>query len=117
ALRAHHVHRRARGPAAPGHQGRSRTSRARPVARTAAGRRQGRREALSMTGDLDFLVAWSSYVALAALAVALIMVFVRLLIGPSLPDRIVALDTIAYLSIGFCAVWAVHAGHDAFLDA
>lgn len=70
-----------------------------------------------MSEDFNWLIAWSSYVALAALTVALIMVFVRLLLGPSLADRIVALDTIAYLSIGFSAVWAVHAGHDAFLDA
>lgn len=66
---------------------------------------------------LDALVTWSPQVALAALSVALIMVFVRLLLGPTLPDRIVALDTIAYLAIGFSAVWAVVTGHDAFLDA
>jgi multicomponent Na+:H+ antiporter subunit F len=70
-----------------------------------------------MSQYLDFLVTWSSSVALAALTVALAIVFVRLLLGPSLVDRVVALDTIAYLAIGFCAVWAVHTGHDAFLDA
>ena len=70
-----------------------------------------------MTGYLDVLVTWSPHVALAALAVALLMVFVRLLLGPTLPDRIVALDIIAYLSIGFSAIWAVVTGNDAFLDA
>jgi multicomponent Na+:H+ antiporter subunit F len=70
-----------------------------------------------MTQVFALLVAWSSYVALAALTVGMVLVLVRLLLGPSLPDRIVALDTIAYLSIGFCAVWTVHSGHDAFLDA
>lgn len=70
-----------------------------------------------MTAYFDGLVAWSSYVALVALSVAMILVFVRLVLGPSLADRIVALDTIAYLAIGFCAVWAVHAGHAAFLSA
>jgi multicomponent Na+:H+ antiporter subunit F len=70
-----------------------------------------------MTAGIGVLVTWSAYTALIALSVALVMVFVRLLLGPSLPDRIVALDTIAYLAIGFCAVWAVVTGHDAFLDA
>jgi multicomponent Na+:H+ antiporter subunit F len=70
-----------------------------------------------MNRSLDWLVAWSSSVALAGLTVALVIVFVRLLLGPSLADRIVALDTIASLSIGFCAVWAVHTDHDVFLDA
>lgn len=70
-----------------------------------------------MTGSFDALVAWSTYVALAALTVGMLLALVRLLVGPSLPDRIVALDTIAYLAIGFSAVWTVHSGHDAFLDA
>lgn len=65
----------------------------------------------------DRLIAWGPYAALAALAAALFMAFARLLIGPHFADRIVALDTITYLSIGFCAVWAVVTGHDAFLDA
>jgi multicomponent Na+:H+ antiporter subunit F len=70
-----------------------------------------------MSQTLAFLVTWSTSVALAALTVAMVIVFVRLLLGPSLADRIVALDTISYLAIGFCAVWAVHTGHDLFLDA
>lgn len=70
-----------------------------------------------MSGNLDTLVAWGPYAALVALAVALLLVFVRLLIGPHLADRIVALDTMTYLSIGFCAVWALATGQDAFLDA
>jgi multicomponent Na+:H+ antiporter subunit F len=70
-----------------------------------------------MNRTFAWLITWSTSVALAALTVALVIVFVRLLLGPSLADRIVALDTIAYLAIGFCAVWAVHTGHDAFLDA
>lgn len=69
-----------------------------------------------MTESLHVLVTWSPYVALAALAVALVMVFIRLLLGPSLPDRIVALDTIAFLAIGFCATWTVATGQAAFLD-
>lgn len=70
-----------------------------------------------MAGTVDALVTWSSYAGLVVLMAAMVMAFVRLLVGPSFPDRIVALDTAGYLAIGFCAIWAVMTGHDAFLDA
>jgi multicomponent Na+:H+ antiporter subunit F len=41
---------------------------------------------------------------------------VRLILGPSLPDRVVALDLLATLIIGIAAAYAVAAGHTAFLD-
>lgn len=55
--------------------------------------------------------------ALGALLLAIVLAFVRLVRGPSMPDRVVALDTIAFLTIGILAVFAVAAGQPAFLDA
>ena len=59
----------------------------------------------------------SKTIALLAMSVSFLLVFVRLLRAPSLPDRVVALDMIAYVSIGFIAVYTLVTGEAAFLDA
>lgn len=41
---------------------------------------------------------------------------IRLIRGPSLPDRVVALDLLATLTIGIAAVYAIAAGRTAYLD-
>jgi multicomponent Na+:H+ antiporter subunit F len=62
------------------------------------------------------LFVWASIVAYAALTVAFIMAVIRMVRGPSLPDRIVALDLISYLAIGFIAVTTLVSGQGVFLD-
>lgn len=42
--------------------------------------------------------------------------FVRLALGPSLPDRVVALDMMTILIAAFCGLFSVFAGDTAFLD-
>lgn len=42
--------------------------------------------------------------------------FLRLVRGPTLADRVVALDLIAFLTIAFIAVYAVVSDEPAFLD-
>jgi len=53
----------------------------------------------------------------AMLMVALVLAFVRLVRGPTLPDRVVALDLIAVLSVGFIAMYALDNDQPVFLDA
>jgi multicomponent Na+:H+ antiporter subunit F len=55
-------------------------------------------------------------VIFSMLSVALFLAFVRLVRGPSLPDRVVALDLIAALTVGFIAVYAIDTGERVFLD-
>lgn len=50
------------------------------------------------------------------LSCALLVALVRLLKGPSLPDRVVALDLIATIIIGFVALNALESGRAIFLD-
>jgi multicomponent Na+:H+ antiporter subunit F len=50
------------------------------------------------------------------LAVAALLAFVRLLRGPTLPDRVVAIDLIGVLMIGLIVVSAAATGEQAFLD-
>ena len=50
------------------------------------------------------------------LVVAVVLAFVRLARGPSLPDRAVALDLIATIVIGLIGVYAVMTNEARFLD-
>ncbi|QXT39405.1 monovalent cation/H+ antiporter complex subunit F [Gymnodinialimonas ceratoperidinii] len=42
--------------------------------------------------------------------------FIRLVKGPSLPDRIVALDMMTVLIVSFCGLYALQSGETAFVD-
>lgn len=54
--------------------------------------------------------------ALAMLAVAALLAFVRVVRGPTLPDRVVAIDLIGILIVGMIVVGAAETGERAFLD-
>ena len=45
--------------------------------------------------------------ALALVGLAMFLAFVRLVRGPTLPDRVVALDLMGVLAVGMLAVYAV----------
>jgi multicomponent Na+:H+ antiporter subunit F len=55
-------------------------------------------------------------VILPLLSVAVILAFVRLVRGPSLPDRVVALDLMSTLGIGIIAAYAIATEQPVFLD-
>jgi len=58
-----------------------------------------------------------SQVTLATLGLALLIAFVRLVKGPTLPDRIVATDLLGVLVVGLIVVLAGWSGVRATLDA
>lgn len=51
------------------------------------------------------------YIAMLMMTAALVLAFVRLVRGPSLPDRVVALDLIASVTVGLTATYAVVTNH------
>jgi multicomponent Na+:H+ antiporter subunit F len=55
-------------------------------------------------------------VALSMLAAAACVTFIRLLKGPTLPDRVVAVDLIGVLMVCILVVTAAATGQQAFLD-
>ena len=55
-------------------------------------------------------------IALPLLALAVLLTFVRLARGPSLPDRVIAFDLLATLGIGILAAYAMATGQAAYLD-
>jgi len=66
--------------------------------------------------QLGGISAWFAYGCLVAIGVSLVLAFVRLLRGPSLPDRVVSLDLVAYQAIALMLIYAVLTGQPAFLD-
>ncbi|NJM33542.1 MAG: hypothetical protein HC850_01270 [Rhodomicrobium sp.] len=64
----------------------------------------------------DNLLAFAITVGYASLSFALLLGFIRLMIGPSLADRVVALDMIALIAIAYAALYAIASDDQAFLD-
>lgn len=63
--------------------------------------------------------SWFSHtvtIAYLGLVFSFILSFIRLVLGPTLADRVVALDLIAFLSIAFIAVYTLDTGQKALLD-
>jgi multicomponent Na+:H+ antiporter subunit F len=62
------------------------------------------------------LLEYGTTFALVLLTLAMLMSLVRLVRGPSLGDRILALDLITTLAVGYIAVIAVRTGFALYLD-
>lgn len=63
------------------------------------------------------IIATVVAIAQGMLLVALFLAFLRLARGPSLPDRVVALDMISILTVSIVATYDITANEPAFLDA
>jgi multicomponent Na+:H+ antiporter subunit F len=62
------------------------------------------------------LESTGSLIALSMMSFAILLGVVRLIRGPSLPDRVVALDLVSILVAGVIAVYAIETGQAVFLD-
>ncbi len=62
------------------------------------------------------LIQLAEVVALPLLSLASVLAFIRLVRGPSLPDRVVALDLLITIGVGFIAVYAITMDQPVFLD-
>lgn len=60
---------------------------------------------------------WAVLGTLFLLSAAILASLVRVLRGPGLPDRVVALDLVAYLVMGFLATYAILVGEETYIDA
>lgn len=63
----------------------------------------------------DFLEL-AALVTQGAFALALVLVTIRIVLGPTLPDRIVALDLLVGVVLGLIATVSVRTGYDSYLD-
>lgn len=57
-----------------------------------------------------------SYIILPLLSFSVLLVFLRFLKGPSLADRVVALDLIVTIGLAMMAVYAIISAQESFLD-
>ncbi|WP_267549736.1 cation:proton antiporter [Rhizobium rhizogenes] len=62
------------------------------------------------------IVSAAAMVALGILSLALLFTVYRVVAGPTLPDRIVALDMLVAIAIGFIAVIAIKTGFTLYID-
>ena len=59
---------------------------------------------------------WIIEIAYLSLSISLLLAFMRLVRGPSLPDRVVALELIASIVASMVGVHAIDTGISAYLD-
>jgi len=62
---------------------------------------------------MSTLIINSAYILLSA---SLLFAFIRLTLGPSLADRVVALELIAAVVVGYVGVYAIKTGVSSMLD-
>lgn len=67
-----------------------------------------------ITGE-DYL-AFAAIAALGLLSLSLLLAVLRVVLGPSLPDRVVGLDMLVTVAIGFIAVIGIRTGYTLYLD-
>ena len=68
-----------------------------------------------MMSGADFL-GWATSITLVILSIAFILTTLRVVRGPELSDRVLALDMLVSVGIGFIAVIAIKTGFTLYLD-
>ncbi|MEM9206986.1 MAG: cation:proton antiporter [Pseudomonadota bacterium] len=67
---------------------------------------------MSPSEFLDFAIMFSLLVSI----LAFLVVSLRLILGPSLADRVLALDSLLTVGIGFIAIVAIKTGYALYVD-
>lgn len=68
-----------------------------------------------MTASQAFLEA-AEFIALGMLSMAFLVTVYRFIVGPTLPDRVLALDLLVAAAIGFIAVMGIKTGYTLYVD-
>lgn len=55
-------------------------------------------------------------ISLAILTLSFVLTIVRIVVGPTLPDRVLALDMLVTIGIGYIAIVAIKTGYSLYLD-
>ena len=62
------------------------------------------------------ILSWSTTVAMAVICLSFLLTVLRVLLGPTLPDRVLGLDMLVSLAIGFMALFAIRTGYALYID-
>jgi len=63
-----------------------------------------------------FVLGWAGQIAMLLLVAAMLVTALRVILGPTLADRVLALDQLVAIAIGFIAVVVVRTGVDLYID-
>lgn len=66
--------------------------------------------------DAETIISAAAAIALFLMCAAFFLTAFRVIKGPTLPDRIVALDMLVAIAIGFIAVIAIKTGFNLYID-
>ena len=69
-----------------------------------------------MTADGPSLIGVAAAITFGLLLVGMVCAFMRMVRGPSLPDRVIALDMLTLLMVSAAGIYVVATGQSAFLD-
>lgn len=61
-------------------------------------------------------IEWSVNISVIIIGLSILIIFSRLVIGPTIEDRIVALDLLSANAIAFIAVYSIQKNTTTFLD-
>jgi len=50
------------------------------------------------------------------LSIAFVLIFIRLILGPALPDRVVALELLATVAVAMTGMYAIFVDRNSFID-
>lgn len=64
----------------------------------------------------EVFIDWATLIALVVLGLTLLLSLVRIVIGPSLSDRVLALDLLTVVAMGFVGAIAIRTGLWLYLD-
>lgn len=64
----------------------------------------------------EIFIEWATLISLVLLGLALLVSLVRIVIGPTLADRVLALDLLTVVAMGFIGAVAVRTGLWLYLD-
>lgn len=62
------------------------------------------------------MISFAISISYFLISLAFLIIFIRLVRGPSLPDRVVALELMATLTLAFIGIYSIESGKDHFLD-
>ena len=61
-------------------------------------------------------IEWAVHISVIIIGLSILAIFLRLVTGPSIEDRIVALDLLSANAIAFIAVYSIQKNTTTFLD-
>jgi Multisubunit Na+/H+ antiporter, MnhF subunit len=64
----------------------------------------------------EIFIDWATMIALVLLALTLLLSLVRIVLGPTLSDRVLALDLLTVVAMGFIGAIAIRTGLWLYLD-